>query len=336
MFSKKNSLSRQLSLLGFAVISFVIVSTFQATLQAALTQAQINEFKNNIGNRIEAATILGGDYGFGGASYTGNGNSDKNTDITVTKFGGSGDVGAPRPLGNLDVGWQPRLQGNLGYLTAKNHYTSSSILHGDQNENTTFAIQFGGGARFWLDDHFSIAPTVMGMYGHSENNYTAKSAFGLANQAQAKQLGLIDWTVDTWTIRPSVNLQYKYTWHRTIITLSSDPTYFYTDTINSSSPNVDVSGNSETWENKIDLDIPLRVDLFGHELRSGGFFSRTELYDGIRDGLNTDYVYEGHGRLVLDFLGELWKVQWIGIGSSYYWGSNFTGWSIGADVAFRF
>jgi hypothetical protein len=38
----------------------------------------------------------------------------------------------------------------------------------------------------------------------------------------------------------------------------------------------------------------------------------------------------------MDFLGELWKVQWIGIGVSEYWGNNFTGWSIGADIAFRF
>jgi hypothetical protein len=43
-----------------------------------------------------------------------------------------------------------------------------------------------------------------------------------------------------------------------------------------------------------------------------------------------------HGRLALDFLNQLWKVQWIGIGASYLFGSNITGWSVGADVTFRF
>ena len=305
------------------------------SVRAALTPAEINEFRNTIGNRVEAATILGGDYGVGGGTFS-SGAGNKNADVNITKFGGSGDVGAPQPLGNLNIGWQPRLQGNMGYLTAKNTYNGSSQLAGDKNENDTFAIQFGGGARFWFDDSFSIAPTFMGMYGHSENTYTARSAFGMANQAEAKQLGLIDWTVDTWTIRPSLNLQYKYTWHRTIFTLSSDPTYFYTDTFSSSSPNVDITGNSVTWENKLDVDVPLGVELFGHELRSGGFFSRTELYDGIRDGLQSEYLYEAHGRIVMDFLGQLWKVQWIGIGTSYVWGKDFTGWSIGADIAFRF
>jgi hypothetical protein len=123
-------------------------------LQAALTPAQIKEFRNNTGNRIEAATILGGDYGVGGGAYS-SGNGGNNVDLNVSKFGGYGDVGSPQPLGNLDIGWQPRLQGSMGYLTAKKTYKSSSILNGDKNENDTFAIQFGGGARFW----FSI-PTV--------------------------------------------------------------------------------------------------------------------------------------------------------------------------------
>jgi hypothetical protein len=40
--------------------------------------------------------------------------------------------------------------------------------------------------------------------------------------------------------------------------------------------------------------------------------------------------------LVLDFLKELWKAQWIGIGGSYFCGGNCNGWSAGGDVAFRF
>jgi len=176
----------------------------------------------------------------------------------------------------------------------------------------------------------------MGMYGHSENDYTANSVFGKANQGAASKLGLINWNVDTWTVRPALNLQYQYTWHRTIFTLSSDLTYYYTESFSSSSANVNVNGNSESWETKLDVDVPLGVELFGHELRTGGFFSRTELYDGLQNGLNTDYINEAHGRLVLDFLDQLWKVQYIGLGVSYMWSGDFNGWSIGADVAFRF
>ena len=299
-------------------------------------EAQLNEFKNTVGSRVEAATILGGDYGLNGGSFTSDDSKNGNVDISISKFGGMGDIYPIRPIGNLGIGWQPQLQGSMGYLTAKKDFNSQTVLKGDSSENKTFAIQFGGGARFWFNDQFSIAPTFMGMYGHTENDYTARSTFGMDNEAAAKQLGLIDWNVDTWTVRPAVDLQYQYTWHRVIFTLSSDPTYYYTESFQSSSPNVDVSGNSESWANKLDVDIPLGVELFGHELRTGGYFSRTELFDGLKDGLNTDFINEAHGRLVLDFLDQLWKVQWIGIGGSYMWSDNFNGWSIGADVAFRF
>ena len=57
----------------------------------------------------------------------------------------------------------------------------------------------------------------------------------------------------------------------TAFTLSSEPTYFYTESFRSSSPNLNVNGDSEAWVNKIDVDVPLGVELFGHELRTGLF-----------------------------------------------------------------
>jgi hypothetical protein len=253
----------------------------------------------------------------------------------VTKAGGDGDLGDPRPLGDLNIGWQPRLQGNMGYLESTN-LPRSGLRASDSSEFTTYAIEFGGGARFWLSDRFNLAPTLMGLYGRTTNNYTARSAFMKANQALATQLGLINWSIDTWTLRPALNLQYVITWDRSIITLSSDPTYFHTEGFNSSNPNVRINGNSGSVANKIDVDVPLRIELGGHELRSGGYLSRTDLLGGLRSGLDVQHMNEIHGRLVLDFLNQLWKVQWVGVGGSYIWGTNITGWTVGADIAFRF
>ena len=173
----------------------------------------------------------------------------------------------------------------------------------------------------------------MGMYGHSENKYSATSDTGKEYQESATEAGLINWSADTWTVRPAADAQYIFPWDRTIFTLSSDPAYFHTESFHTSNGNLKINGDSETWKNQIDVDVPLGKNLFGHELRTGGYFNRQELYGDIKDGLNTDHIYEIHGRVVLDFLGELWKVQWIGIGVSYLWGSNFTGWAFGADIA---
>jgi len=293
-----------------------------------------------LGNRIEALTILGGDFGLSDGHYKSTATSmfpggPSSTELSVTKIGGDGDVGEPRQLGNLNVGWQPRLQGNMGYLTSTN-YLHGSLLQGDVSKFRDFAIQFGGGARFWMSDAFSFAPTLMGMYGRTSNEYTASSAFMRRNLPLAKQLGLVDWTVDTWSIRPSLDIQYVMTWERVIVTLSSDPTYFYTESFHDSTSGVKVSGDSGSLDNKIDIDIPLGTQVLGHELRTGGYFSRTDLFGDLENGLDVEHINELHTRLVVDLLNQVWKAQWLGVGVSYLWGPNINGWALGADVAFRF
>ena len=301
---------------------------------------QANLFRTGIENRIEALTILGGDFGLAGGSFRSGSNLQpgqvsSSVEFDVTKGGGAGDVGDPRPLGDLNVGWQPRLQGNMGYLESR-YLPRAGLLANDTNEFTTYAIEFGGGARFWLSDRFSLAPTLMGLYGHTSNDYAARSAFMRTNQILATQLGLIDWRIDTWTLRPALDLQYVITWDRSIIALSSDPTYFHTEGFNSSNANVKIHGDSGSLANKIDVDVPLGVELYGHELRSGGYLSRTELFGDLKSGLGVQHMNEIHGRIVLDFLNQFWKFQWIGLGASYVWGTNISGWTVGADVAFRF
>ncbi len=324
-------------------VAIGLLSLWLATLPArAQTQAEINNIRNTIGNRIEAATILGGDFGMTGASY----NKGSGGNLTLSKFGGWGDIGDPQQLGTLPIAWQPQLQGEMGYLTAKRDFTAADTftdggttynLDGAQSKFHDFSIQFGGGPRLWFNDNFSIAPTFMGMYGHTENSFYPNGTVPQNVHQYARDLGLVDYSVDTWTIRPAADFQYIYTWGRTIFTLNSDPTYFHTESFSASNPNVNVNGNSETWLNKIDVDVPLGKTLWGHELRTGGYFGRTEFYGDIHNGLGIDHLYEIHGRIVLDYLNQLWKVQWIGIGYSYLWGdSGFSGNSYGLDIAFQF
>jgi hypothetical protein len=239
------------------------------------------------------------------------------------------------PLGDLNIGWQPRLQGNMGYLESSNHM-QAPLLAGDTTELKTFAIEFGGGARFWTSERFSLAPTIMVLYGRTDDTYSARSAFGRQNLSDLQQLGLVDWSVDTWSVRPALNAQYILPLGRALITLSTDATGFYIHGFARSNVHVRVGGDAGFVTNKIDLDIPLGVELYGHELRSGGYLSRTDLFGDLETGLAVQHLNELHGRLVLDFLNQLWKLQWLGVGASYLWGTNISGWTVGADVAFRF
>ncbi len=319
----------------------MVVSAGPGIAAPQIRPIETQQLQESIGNRIEALTILGGDFGLSDGSLrsTGSGvlrpKEYTDTQLDVTKIGGAGDIGDPQPLGHSGIGWQPRVQGNMGYLESTN-FIHGAPLDGDTSTFRDFAIQFGGGARFWFSEHLSMAPTIMGMYGHTSNTYTAVSAFGRNNLARLTGLGLVDWQVQTWALRPALNLQYLITWDRLIVTLSSDATYFHIQSFQASNKGVQVDGDSGSWSNKVDFDVPLGVRLDGHELRTGGYFSRTELFGDLKSGLNVQHIDEVHGRLVLDFLNQLWKVQWIGIGGSYLWGTNIRGWTLGADVAFRF
>jgi hypothetical protein len=316
-----------------AAIGSVLAGLLPHPARCQTTPADVSMIRQLIGSRVEALTILGGDFALAGGSYKFTGPST--TQMDVSKFGGAGDVGDPQKLGDLDIAWQPRLQGSMGYVDATTDIRTGP-LKGGSNRFRTFAIQFGAGARFWLSDRLSLAPTLTGMYGHTSNEFAPTSAVPPASLNGASQMGLVGWDENTWTVRPALNIQYLLTWDRTIVTLSSDPTFFHTEGFSSSNENDFVDGESESVVDKIDVDVPLGKQLYGHELRTGGYISRTDLFGDLKEGLNTQHLYELHGRLVLDFLNQFWKVQWMGIGGSYLWGSNFTGWTVGADVLFHF
>jgi hypothetical protein len=330
-------LLRSLQLLALLLLALLLLSPLAAA--QSLSGAELDQLLDTQRARIEALPILGADFGLESGEYHSTGNelagTGVDTDITVNKFGGAGDVGDPRQLGTLPIGWQPVVQGSMGWLDSTNHLQTGPLA-GNASEFSVYAIQFGGGARLWLNDALSVAPTVMGMYGRTSNTYDAYNLNGRETFSQLAHLGLVDWEVDTWTVRPALDVQYLLTLDRTIITLTSDGAFFDTESFSSSNSRLNVVGTSGSWDNKLDIDIPLGIMVFGHELRTGGYLSRTDLYGGLRDGLQVEHINEVHTRLVLDFLDQLWKVQWIGIGGSYLWGTAITGWTVGADVMFRF
>ena len=130
--------------------------------------------------------------------------------------------------------------------------------------------------------------------------------------------------------------RYEWLWRRARLEFSSRYNFFHTESFNSSSPVIQLDGDSHTWENKLDVDVPLGWELFGREWHTGGFFSRTELGGNVADGIRESHVYTVNGRFVLDLMGKAWVVRWLGLGYSYFWADNFSGWSAGLDIRLDF
>ena len=90
--------------------------------------------------------------------------------------GAPGNSATLQELGSLNIAWRPRVMGNMGTDTVTNRF-SAGLLEGDVSKSKAFGIQFGGGARLWFTDELSLAPTLVGMYGHTTNEYTANKRF---------------------------------------------------------------------------------------------------------------------------------------------------------------
>ena len=303
-----------------------------ALAQPVVPPEAVAQFQSVVGDRVEAISILAGDYAAAGGVYTFRGGTL--ADVSITKVGGGGQVAAPRSLGLGDLRWAPVLQGNVGLVSADNHF-ASGYLEGNEMTYNTFAIEGGGGVAVYFTEHLSLVPTLSGIYGHVENEFHPQNANGdlIASAASGT---LVNWTMQTWSVVPALELDYQWTWRRTIFAFSSRYNFFHIESFQSTTSALSVNGNSSTWENKLDVDVPLGLKVLDRELHTGGFFSRTELYGDSATGLNTDYIYTANARLVLDVLGDLWKVRWVGVGASYFWGQDMGGWSVGLDLRLQF
>jgi hypothetical protein len=291
----------------------------------------IEQFNHVIGNRVELITVLGGDYAAAGGIYTFRGGNL--ADLSLSKIGGGGDVAARRPLGLGGMEWAPVLEGNLGHASAANDF-SNGYLQGNRSEYDLLAVQGGGGARFYFTHGLSLAPTVSGIYGHTENEFLPQNAIGNAIKQLASGT-YVDWQVDTWSVVPALDGRFEWKWRRVAFELSSRYSFFHTESFRSSSPVISINGDSQTWQNKLDVDVPLGWKVLGRELHTGGFYARTELFGGAAEGLRENHVNSVNGRFVMDFVGKVWKLRWLGLGYSYFWGDNFGGWSVGVDMSFK-
>jgi hypothetical protein len=300
-------------------------------LRAQVPPEALAQLQSVISAGVETGTVLGGDQSAASGIYTFRGG--RVAELGISKIGGGGEVMRLMPLGEK-YRWAPILLGNIGNMNAVNEF-ESGYLAGNGMNFDTYGIQAGVGARVYFTDHFSVGCTLSGIYGQTKNNFVSRNAVG--DEVNAALGGtLVNWEVETWTVIPSPELRYGWFWGRTLCTFQSRYAFYHTESFNSTSPLVEVDGNSHAWDNRLDLDIPLGVKLLGQELKTGGFFGTAILSGGLAEGLKSDYIHTANVRLVVDLVGKVWLMKWVGVGTSYYWGSGFNGWAAGVDLRLVF
>jgi hypothetical protein len=297
----------------------------------ALPPGALEQLDTLIGDRVETMSILGTQAGASGGTYLFDAND---TALDVARVTGRGDIGDPKPIGESGVGWNLLFEGGIGHATFTNRFNTNQLA-GNESEVSTIGVSLGAGVRFTFLEHFSVAPTIGVIYSHSENEFTARTDVGQAILAQADGR-LVNWDVDLFTIVPGLEGRYRRRFGPMTLELTSAFKYFQTWPIRRSTEALSFESDSKWWRNELDVDFRLPLYAFGRQFRTGAYVARSELWDGLETAFRSDYLYDVGGRFVIDLLGALWKVEWIGIGGGYFWNSSFSGWTVGADIRMKF
>ena len=308
----------------------VLVSLTTAHAQVVPPGA-LEQLDTLIGDRVETMAILNTQSGGSGGTYVFDAND---TALDIFRIIGRGDIGDPKPIGDSGVGWNLLFEGGIGNATYTNRFNTNQLA-GNESEVSTLAVFLGGGVRFTFLEHFSLAPTVGVIYAHSENEFTARTDVGRAVLARADGT-LVNWDADIFTIVPGLEGRYRQRFGPVTIELTSAFKYFHSWPIRRSTEALSFESESKWWRNELDVDYRLPFYAFGRQFRTGAYFARSELFDGLQNAFGNDHMYDVGGRIVLDLLGALWKVEWLGIGAGYFWNDRFSGWSVGADIRMKF
>ena len=304
----------------------------RAAAQPGPTLADVrDQLDRVVGNRVEATVLLGGQQVPQGGLF---GWGFNDVDARVLKYPWSVELGAPRALGEGGLVWTPVLLGSIGAVQFTNHF-GGGPLAGSASTYDTYSLGAGAGPRLWLLPELSLLPAFSLLYAYTENDFDAGSDTGRGAE-QAIDGHLVNWNTHTLTFIPSIELRYRKPFGRVTLGLTSTYAYFATVPIARSTEAYSFTSDSQVWSNRVEVDVVTPWSVARWPLLAGGFFSRAELFGGLRESLKTDYMYSVGGHVGLDPGGRLWKVSEVGVAGSYFWSGSFSGWTLGLDWSVAF
>ncbi len=301
-------------------------------VRAQLSPGIQNQLNDVVGQRVEATAVLGTQ---NIATRSGLGWKLNGADGSIFKIPWKFEVLDPSPIGDSEIQWTPVFEGGLGFGEFNNHF-DDNILAGNESDYDTTALSLGAGPRFYFGDSgFSVLPAFDFLFAYTENHFTANpdSLAGLAVQANGRYVNWRTWTV---SFVPSLEFRYKKNFGRWTPDISIAYADFNTIPMHSTTDALTFSSYSMVLANKADLDYLTHWNLFKCPIHFGGDFSRTDLFGGLRQSMNTSHYYQTDLRVTFDTKGRLWTVATVGLSSGYFWSGAFNGYSIGLEGSLKF
>jgi hypothetical protein len=198
------------------------------TTRAQVPLGTVPQLDTAIGQRVEATAVLGTQ---SIASRAGLGWSLNGADGSIFKIPWETELQDPQPLGNSSLLWAPVFEGGVGYGWFANHFNNHTLA-GNESDFSTVALSLGVGPRVYFGDSgFSVLPAFSLLYAYTENDFDAHNALG---QQVVDDGRYVNWNVQTISLVPSFEFQYKKTFGRWTPKVTSAFAYFNTQPISRS------------------------------------------------------------------------------------------------------
>ena len=310
----------------------VLLLLFSAglTARAQIPAGALQQLDTAIGQRVEATAVFGTQ---SIASRAGLGWTLDDATGHIYKIPWKAELQDPGPVGDQGLLWAPVFEGGIGYGGFVNKF-DNSVLAGNESDYDTLALSLGGGPRIYFGDSgFSVLPAFGLLYAYTDNNFDANTPPGQAVVANGQY---VNWHVHTLSLVPSFELQFKKTYGHWLPKFTSDFAYYNTRPVYRSTAALSFRSASMLWANKFDLDYITPWKVLDCPVHFGGDISRTDLYEGLQAALDTDHYYQTDGRVTLDVLGRVWKVDTFGLSAGYFWCGAFSGFSVGIECSLKF
>jgi hypothetical protein len=120
----------------------------------------------------------------------------------------------------------------------------------------------------------------------SDNDFDAQNDLGRQVVQLAGSKGadnILNWSADTLTIVPGIEARYRHLFSPVQVTVRSLFKYFNTNPIERSTTALSFESSSEWWLNELDLEWRMPLYLWGRQLRTGAYVSRSEIFGGAED-----------------------------------------------------
>lgn len=287
-------------------------------------EALIGAVNDSINQSVNAQVLFASQGNLTGGDFTIDNPDGAEANATLYKVGGSYEFGQPEKT------VRPFLDFSAAALKVTRTIAPLDNSGGEDDFSKTKTYTITGGAG--LDVKAAEGLHVRGgfdlAWNHLSNEYDFNNPLsqGLAPRVTGQAVG---WDLDVLTTIPFAELIYDVKLLGALWTVHSRYAQLFNDSVSTDSDIIEVDSNTGFWQNGIEAEFPLGIDVAEFPLVGKGIFTRNDISGEALKAIPFSYYYTVTGEVLADIKSEGWWLKRAGLTVGYSFGDDFDGTTIG-------